>query len=33
MAKFGKERFPENYQSAVGMNARSTLHENSKDLA
>jgi len=33
MAKFGKERFPENYQSAVGMNARSTLHENSKELA
>jgi hypothetical protein len=32
MAKFGKERFPSNYQNAVGMNSSSTLHENSKEL-
>ena len=32
MAKFGKERFPHDYQNAVGMNASSTLHENSKEL-
>ena len=32
MAKFGKERFPANYQSAVGMSARQLLHENSIEL-
>jgi hypothetical protein len=32
MAKFGKERFPYHYQTAVGMNASLTLHENSKEL-
>ena len=32
MAKFGKERFPYDYQNAVGMNASLTLHENSKEL-
>lgn len=32
MAKFGKERFPEGYQSAVGMSARSALHQNSQEL-
>ena len=32
MAKFGKERFPTDYQNAVGMNASSILHENSKEL-
>lgn len=32
MALFGKERFPKNYQSAVGMRASKTLHENSKEL-
>jgi hypothetical protein len=32
MAKFGKERFPSNYQSAVGMSARQLLHDNSIEL-
>ena len=32
MAQFGKQRFPEGYQSAVGMGAHSRLHENSKEL-
>jgi len=32
MAKFGKERFPANYQTAVGMSARQLLHENSIEL-
>lgn len=32
MAQFGKQRFPSGYQSAVGMNARELLHENSKEL-
>jgi hypothetical protein len=33
MVKFGKERFPPNYQSAVGMHAREVLHQNSIELA
>lgn len=32
MAKFGKERFPERYQSAVGMSASERLHQNSREL-
>ena len=30
---FGKQRFSEQYQNAVGINAASFLHENSKELA
>lgn len=33
MAKFGKKRFPENYQHGVGMKAKPRLHDNSKELA
>jgi hypothetical protein len=32
MALFGKQRFPESYQSAVGMGASEVLHENSREL-
>lgn len=32
MAQFGKQRFPQSYQSAVGMKAHPRLHENSKEL-
>jgi hypothetical protein len=32
MAQFGKERFPPSYQSAVGINARESLHQNSIEL-
>ena len=32
MAKFGKQRFHKSYQQNVGWNARSLLHENSKEL-
>lgn len=32
MAKFGKQRFPKGYQKDVGMEARSFLHQNSKEL-
>jgi len=32
MAVFGKQRFPESYQSAVGMGASEVLHENSREL-
>jgi len=32
MAQFGKQRFPEGYQSAVGINARAMLHNNSVEL-
>ena len=32
MAKFGKDRFPDNYQRAVGMAASSRLHANSVEL-
>ena len=32
MALFGKKRFPESYQSAVGMSASGRLHENSVEL-
>lgn len=32
MAKFGKERFPEKYQSHVGMNAQPMLQKNSVEL-
>lgn len=30
--KFNKERFPPEYQSGVGINARKILHDNSKEL-
>ena len=33
MARFGKQRFSQQYQSFVGMGARPALHENSKELA
>lgn len=32
MSKFGQERFPPNYQDAVGMQAREALHKNSEEL-
>jgi hypothetical protein len=32
MSQFGKDRFPPGYQSAVGMNARQLLHDNSVEL-
>ena len=32
MAQFGKERFPQGYQVAVGMAARELLHKNSIEL-
>ena len=32
MAKFGKERFPNGYQNAVGWGAAQFLHQNSKEL-
>lgn len=32
MSKFGKQRFPRSYQSAVGMKAGERLHLNSVEL-
>jgi len=32
MALFGKQRFPESYQRAVGMGASEVLHKNSREL-
>ena len=32
MALFNKQRFPESYQRAVGMNASDILHKNSIEL-
>jgi len=32
MAEFGKQRFPEKYQTSVGMSARNMLHDNSREL-
>jgi hypothetical protein len=32
MALFGKQRFPESYQRAVGMGASDVLHKNSREL-
>ena len=32
-AKFGKTRFPQSYQTGVGMKSRKILHDNSKELA
>jgi hypothetical protein len=32
MALFGKQRFPESYQRAVGMEASEVLHKNSREL-
>lgn len=32
MALFGKQRFPESYQKAVGMGANEILHKNSQEL-
>ena len=33
MAVFGKQRFPSEYQNAVGWGARNALHQNSEELA